>query len=212
MEALKLFWSFLKTSIEEVLENKKTYLAPFIALILLGNIETILPLFGGSAESNLFIFITIIATLATFIVLSQIVLIQKKSHGGSGELKYFVPTFLLYNLYYSFLFFAGLLLLVVPGFYVLIFFSMGPFIAVLDDECQGSYFRESKLLVKKSFGLVAWSSVINLLVEFSALLIAPIQDPTIKAVTNFFFSIPDAFITVVMTVTIVKIYYYLKRL
>jgi hypothetical protein len=178
----------------------------------LGNVETLFPMFGVAPESNVFIFLTIAATLGTFIILSQVVLIQKKSHGGTGELKYFVPTFLLYNLYYSFLFFVGLLFLIVPGFYVLIFFSMVPFVAVLDDECQGSFFKESKLLVKKNVGLVAWASVTTLLVEFSALLVSPIQDQTIKAVANFLVSVPDAFITLVMTVATVKIYYYLKRL
>ncbi|MDD4975718.1 MAG: hypothetical protein PHY93_15280 [Bacteriovorax sp.] len=212
MKGFKFFWSFVKNSYVEILENKPTYLSAFIALIFLGNVETVFPMLGVVAESNVFIFLTIAATLGTFIILSQVVLIQKKSHGGTGELKYFVPTFLLYNLYYSFLFFAGLLFLVVPGFYVLIFFSMVPFVAVLDDECQGSFFKESKLLVKKNIGLVAWASVTNLLVEFSALLVSPIQNQTIKGVANFFISIPDAFFTLLMTVATVKIYYYLKRL
>ncbi|MBC7541045.1 MAG: hypothetical protein H7281_19660 [Bacteriovorax sp.] len=212
MKALHLFWSFVKTSNSEILENKQTYLSAFIALIILGNVETVFPLLGVTTESNVFIFLTIFATLATFVILSQIVLIQKKTHGGSGELKYFVPTFLLYNLYYSFLFFAGLLVFIVPGFYVLIFFSMVPFVAVLDDECEGSFFKASKLLVKKNVKLVAWASVINLLVEFSAFLVSPIQNPGLKAVANFLFSIPDAFVTLIMTVTTVKIYYYLMRL
>jgi hypothetical protein len=212
MKTFKFFWSFIKNSYAEILENQPTYLSAFITLIFLGNVETLFPMFGVAPESNVFIFLTIAATLGTFIILSQVVLIQKKSHGGTGELKYFVPTFLLYNLYYSFLFFVGLLFLIVPGFYVLIFFSMVPFVAVLDDECQGSFFKESKLLVKKNVGLVAWASVTTLLVEFSALLVSPIQDQTIKAVANFLVSVPDAFITLVMTVATVKIYYYLKRL
>ena len=147
----------------------------------------------------------------TFIILSQVVLVQKKLQGGVGELKYFVPTFLLYNLYYSFLFFIGLFLFIVPGFYVLIFFSMVPFIAVLDDECEGSFYEASKLLVKKNVGLVVWATLINLLIEFSALLITPIENAVVKGSLNLVYSLVDSFITLVMIISMVKIYYYLKR-
>jgi hypothetical protein len=211
MKGLKLFWTFFKNAGAEVLENKPTYIGAFVALFLLGNVETIFPLIGATPESMLSIIFSIFTTLMTFIVLSQVVLIQKKSHGGSGELKYFVPTFLLYNLYYSFMFFLGLLCLVVPGFYILIYFSMVPFIAVLDDESKGQYFKESKLLVRKNLSLVAWLCLINLILEFSVLLLLPVENSTTKAVANLIFSIPDAFLTLVMTVTSVKIYYFLKR-
>ncbi len=124
MNGLKLFWSFLKSAIDEVLENKKRYLYFFIVLVLLSNLEALFPFLKISEESNLYIALTLISTILVFIVVSQIVLIQKRKHGGNGELKYFVPTFLLYNLYYSFLFFLGLVFVILPGFYVLIFFSM----------------------------------------------------------------------------------------
>lgn len=211
MKNLKLFWNFFKESAGEVVANKMVYVSAFFALVLLGNMDTLYPILGVSEESTIYIVLTIISTLLIFIVLSQIVLIQKKKHGGTGELSFFVPTFLLYNLYYSFLFFVGLLLLIVPGLYVLVFFSMVPFIAVLDDEVQGKFFKKSRELVKKNIGLVAWASFFNLLIEFSALLFSPIQDPTTKAICNFLFSIPDAFITMVLTIAMVKIYYYLKN-
>ena len=174
MKGLKLFWDFAKTSAAEILENKQTYFRAFIALILLSNLESLCSFMGVAPESNAFIFLTIATTLVTFIILSQVVLIQKKIHGGTGELKYFVPTFLLYNLYYSFFFFAGLLFLIIPGFYILIFFSMAPFMAELDDETHGSYFKRSKILVKKNISLVAWASVLNLLLELVTLVVSPL--------------------------------------
>lgn len=210
MKNLRLFWHFAKESSAEVVANIRVYFSAFLALVFLGNTDTIYPLLGVSEESTIYIVLTVIATLLIFIVLSQVVLIQKRKHGGTGALSFFVPTFLLYNLYYSFLFFLGLLLFIVPGLYVLVFFSMVPFIAVLDDEIDGKFFKRSRELVKKNIGLVAWASFFNLLVEFSALLFSPIQDPTVKGVLNFLFSIPDAFITLVLTIAMVKIYYYLK--
>ena len=212
MDDLKLFWSFNISSYEEIMNNKKNYLNAFLALILLGNLESFFPLIGVLQDSNAFIFLSIMTTLATFIILSKVVLLQKIQNGGTGQLRYMVISFLLYNLYYSFLFFAGILLFVIPGFYVLIFFSMVPFVAVLDDDCQGSYFVESKILVKKNIKLLSIASIINLLVEFSSLLTSPIQNATVKAITNLIFSVPFSFITLVMTVTFVKIYYYLKKL
>lgn len=210
MSGFKLFWEFAKASFFEIYDDKKTYLNAFFALILLDNVETIYPLLGVGEETNTFLGLSIIATLLSFIILSQVVLIQKRKRGGDGELKYFVPTFLLYNLYYSFLFFAGLLLFVIPGFYVLFYFSMVPFIAVLDDDADGDYFKKSRLLVKKNVPLIVWTSILNLIVDVSALLITPIQDPTTKLFFKAFFSIPDALFTLVMTVVTVKVFYHLK--
>lgn len=208
---LNLFWHFVKEATAEVLSNRPVYFSAFLALILLGNAETLYPLMGVSEESTIYIVLTVISTLLIFIVLSQVVLIQKKKHGGTGELSFFVPTFLLYNLYYSFLFFIGLAALILPGIYALIFFSMVPFIAVLDDETDGKFFRKSRELVKKNIGLVAWASFFNLLLECSALLFSPIQNPSVKAALNFVFSLPDAFVTIVLTIAMVKIYYHLKN-
>lgn len=211
MGELKLFWEFNKISFCEIQDDKKTYLSSFFALVLLSNIESFFPVMGVVPESNTFIALSIFSTLAIFVILSKIVLIQKIKKGGTGELMYIVPSFLLYNLYYSFLFFGGIFLFIIPGFYSLIFFSLVPYVAVLDDECQGSYFKESKLLVKKNIKLVAWASIINLVVELLSLSTSLIQNSSLKALTNFIFSIPYALVTMVLTVTFVKVYYFLKE-
>lgn len=212
MEGLKLFWEFSKASALEIMDNKNIYLPAFLALIFLGNVETLYPLLGANEESSGYIILTIVATLLSFVVLSQVVLVQKKKKGGTGELGFFVPTFLLYNLYYSFLFFAGLLLFIVPGLYVLFFFSMVPFIAVLDDEADGKFFKKSRELVRNNLSVVVWGSLINLLLESSAFLFTTVHDPTLKAIINLIYSIPDAFLTLVMTIAMVKVYYHLKSI
>lgn len=211
MKGLKLFWHFIKEASLEVWANKKIFGPSFLALIILGNVESLNLLMGIGEESSLFILMTIVSTLMVFIVISSIVLIQKKKHGGQGDLVFFVPTFLLYNLYYSFLFFLGLLCFLVPGFYVLIFFAMVPFVAVLDDDTKGSVFKKSRELVKKNISVVAWASFMNLIMECSPLLLSPIRNEGLKAAILFLFSLPDAFATIVMTVAMVKIYYYLKN-
>ena len=212
MSGFNLFWDFTKTSTNEVWQNKKKYLPSFLALVLLGNMESLYTVLGGSEESNAFIFTSLFSTLLTFVVLSKVILDLKKEQGGSGELKYFIPTFLLYNLYYSFIFFGGLLFLILPGLYFLVMFSMAPFVAVLDDEADGGYFKKSRELVKKNISLVVWTSLVTLILEFTALLFTPIHDPIIKMVAGFCFSLPDAFVTLVVTIATVKIYYYLKKI
>ena len=87
---------------------------------------------------------------------------------------------------------------------------MVPFVAVLDDEAKGSIFKSSRELVKKNISLVAWASGINLLMEIAPMLFVPIKNEVLKASALFLFSLPDAFLTMAMTVATVKIYYYLR--
>jgi hypothetical protein len=210
VKAFNLFLDFAKSAAFEILKEKKTYLNIFLALILLENIDSLYPFIGVEADSNFSIALTVSTTILSFIVLSQIVLIQKIKNGGAGELKYFVPTFLLYNLYTSFLFFFGMLLFIIPGFYVLFYFSLAPFVAVLDDKEHGSCLKQSKILVKKNLPLIVWASLLNLALELAAIVVSPIQNPMTKMISKAAFSLPDAFLTMVMTITTVKIYYYLK--
>ena len=207
----KLFWTFVTAAKDEILNDKKIYLNAFLWLVLLANIDLFYPLLNIDEESNTFLILNVVSALLTFVVLSQVVLIQKQKKGGSGQLKFFIPTFLLYNLYYSFFFFMGLLFLVIPAFYILFYFSMAPLIAVLDDTNAGNYFSMSKALVKKNLPLVIWATLTNLLLELTSLILNPIENPIISAIARFIFSIPDAFLSILMAVIMVKIYYELKE-
>jgi hypothetical protein len=241
MKSFSLFAHFVKESSAEVFVNKHVYLTAFVALVLLGNTETLWPILGVPAESTTSIVLSVVTALLTFVVLAQIVLIQKKKHGGSGELSFIVPTFLLYNIYYTAVFFAALVipvslfyfpfvafklnthlagliafyvlvaLSVIGAFFMNILFFMVPLIAVLDDEVARKFFKESSNLTRKNFKLVAWIAIVSLLVEFSFLAFSFIQEPLMKALATFAYSIPDAYFTLVLTVAMVKIFYYLKN-
>ena len=207
MNSIKQFWIFFQESLQEIAANKKEYLYAFLSLVLLANSQSLYIFFGGNEESNFFICLNILTALLNFAVISSLVLNQKKKQGGSGELLYFVPTFLLYNLYYSFLFFIGLVLLLIPGFYVLIYFSLVPFVAVLDDSSEQSVFKRSRELVKKNVGLVATASLITLFLELTILVLNPIQNSMIKLIATFGYSLIDGVVTIAMTLATVKIYY-----
>ena len=215
MNSFLLFKDFFGISFREVFEDKKYYFKIILSLIFLGNLEPLVSLFGVGGDGWLNIFISILITFGTFVVLSQVVLkekIKKQPEAATThELKYFVSTFFLFNLYYSFLFFAGLLFLIIPGLWVLIYFFMVPFVAVLDDKLDSGYFKRSIQLAKQNVGLVSIVSILILVLEFSSLVLTPIQNPSIKLVTSLVFSIPDSFLTVILTIVSVKVYYFLSE-
>ena len=213
MNAFLQFKTFFTHCSREVFQDKKSYFKIIFLLVLLGILEPVLSLIGLEGEGWANILLSILITLGTFIVLSQVVLKEKIKKfpitAQSHELKYFVSTFFLFNLYYSFLFFFGLVFLIVPGLWVLIYFFMVPFVAVLDDNIEAGYFKRSVELVKKNVGLVSIVSLLILALELASLLLAPIQNPLMKLIFSLIFSLPDAFLTVVLTMVSVKVYYFL---
>lgn len=241
MKSLQEFKHYVTESTLEVLANKQLYLPAFLALVLLSNVESLLALGGLTPESAASIFLSVAVALLTFVILAQIVLIQKRKHGGEGELSFVVPTFLLYNIYYTMVFFAVLFfpvailyipflalklnthmagqlafyvlvaLNVVAAFLVSVLFYMVPLIAVCDDEVTGKFFKASRTLVKKNFKLVAWLAFATMFLEFSFLSFSLIQDPTLKAGASFIYSVPEAFFTIVLTIATVKVFYRLKN-
>lgn len=241
MKSLQEFKHYVTESTLEVLANKQLYLPAFLALVLLSNVESLLALSGLTSDSASGLFISVAVALLAFVVLAQIVLIQKRKHGGEGELSFVVPTFLLYNIYYTMVFFAVLFfpiallnipfrtlnlnthiagqiafyflvaLNLVAAFLVSVLFYMVPLIAVCDDEVTGKFFKASRTLVKKNFKLVAWLAFATMFLEFSFLSFSLIQDPTLKAGASFIYSIPEAFFTIVLTIASVKIFYLLRN-
>lgn len=211
MKSLSLLWSLMTSSSVQLWNDKEKFFSAFIALIFLSNAEMLFPFFGIHEESSASIMLGIFVMLLIFIVLSHIVLLEKRRHGGEGELKYFVPTFLLYNIYYSFLFFLGILLFVLPGLYVLFFFFLVPLVAVLDDDIEGHYFKRSKELARKNLPLIIWAALINLSINFFPLIGKMIEGTWLKYSINFLISVPEAYLTLLFTLTSVKIFYYLKR-
>ncbi len=241
MNSIGLFWHYLKESTSEVLINKHVYISAFFALVLLGNAESLWPFLGIGPESTTSIVLTVVTALFTFVILAQVVLIQKKKHGGDGQLSFIVPTFLLYNIYYTMVFFAVLVLpislfyipfvglklnthmagvalfylfvvaTIIGAFIVNVYFFMVPLVAVLDDETTGKFFKASRVLARKNFKLVGLIALASLLLEFSFLAFSFITEPVLKAAATFVYSLPDAFLTLVFTVAMVKIFYHLKN-
>jgi hypothetical protein len=205
IKSFNIFTQLFKKSQKQVFEKKVIYFPVFLFLIILNNTETLYKLLGFSSRDNSSIWLTLVVGVLNFIVITQIVMWQKKTKTSDDKLIYVLLTYLLYNLYYSFLFFLGFILLIVPGFYALIYFFMAPLIAILDDSNSGEYFKRSRVLVKKDVWLVA-------LISFSTLLFEVLS--YFNEATGSFapvLSTIDAYLSIVLTITSVEIYYYLKE-
>jgi hypothetical protein len=202
-QSFKTFIDLFKKSQNKVWEHRKIYFPVFLVLFILNNTEFINKVLGLSNRDNSNVWMTIVVGVLNFIVITKIVLWQKKTCTPDDKLIYILPAYLLYNLYYSLLFFVGFALLIIPGFYALIYFFMAPLIAVLDDTNQGEYFKRSRELTKKDFWLVTIISILILLLEIFSYFsegmgsIAP------------FLSLFDAYLSIVLTILSVEIYYYL---
>jgi hypothetical protein len=64
--------------------------------------------------------------------------------------------------------------------------------------------------VKKNISLVSWTAGINLLIELLPFVTSSMGHGFTKWEVGFVFSIPGSFVTIIMTIATVKIYYYLK--
>lgn len=210
MSSTKLFINFVSVSFDEVRNNISKYLSMFFALVVLTNLEETYKVIGGMEGDGGSIAIGLVSLVLTFIVTAKIILMHKKNPSSDEKLIYILVPFLLYSFYYSLFFFLGLVLLILPGLWVLIFLSQAPLIAALSPSSE-NFFKRSIILVKKNVKLVAWVSITSALLEFLSLAFSPIQDPATRWILTAIFSIPDAVLTIVLTIASVKVFYYLNE-
>jgi hypothetical protein len=141
---------------------------------------------------------------------AKIILMHKKDAPSNEKLIYVLVPFLLYSFYYSMLLMLGLILFIIPGFLVMIYFSQAPLVAALA-PMKESYFKKSISLVKKNVVLVVWISFTSFFLEFTSLIFAPIADQKIRWTLTAIFSLPDSLLTIILTIVSVKIFYYLSE-
>ncbi len=210
MNNSELFFSFFKESFFEVKNNISKYIYIFISLIIFTNLDEGVKALSGQDSEGGTIFVTLVSVLFTFVISAKIILMHKKNASPKDSMLSILVPFLLYSFYYSIFFFAGLIFLILPGLWVLIYFSQLPFIAALSSTKE-SYFKKSIKLVKKNTGLVAYISISTVVLEFFALIFTPIADAKLRFILTAIFSVPDALLSIVLTIVSVKIFYYLEE-
>jgi hypothetical protein len=210
MSSTALFINFIKDAIQEVKNDFKKYLSAFLGLIILANLEEAYKSVGGNEGDGGSIAIGFATIILTFVITAKIILIHKKNPAKDEKMIYVLVPFLLYSFYYSVFFFLGLVCLVIPGIWVLIFFSQAPLLAALAPS-QENFFKKSIKLVKKNIKLVAWVSISSVVLEFFSLAFSPIANQKMRFLLTGIFSFPDAFLTIILTIASVKIFYYLNE-
>jgi len=210
MSSTALFFHFVLDSFAEVKNNFSKYLSSFIALVILANLEELYKALGGSDGDGGSIAISSATIILTFIVSAKIILMHKKDAAPNEKMIYVLVPFLLYSFYYSMFFFLGLLLFVIPGIWVLLFFSQAPLVAALAPSSE-NFFKRSVKLVKKNVKLVAWISISTVVLEFLSLAFSPIADQKVRFILTGIFSFPDAILNIILTIAGVKIFYYLNE-
>lgn len=229
--SVKLFFHYFTESIKEVRDNFKIYFVYIVGLCLVSMVQISFDTFFLKDDVALRFVSKILFSMVPLLILSKILYVIKIRHFGMAEYGRVMWRYILYTFYYfsilllslsiyvSAAVFAGsrfgmqngylmASFLLIPFIYVVIYYSLSPYVAVFNDE-EEPVFASSKLLSSKSILLV----IINHLYSFTLPLILSsvllIENAYIKFATAFIFSIPEAIFAILMVLTTTKIYMYL---
>ena len=159
------------------------------------------------------------------------ILIEKSryKHREKEQLLYSVPTYLVYSLYsvLTILIGPGLVLLiggmihlpqsvilglaVLVGLIVAIFVAMVALASVLIDNDSINYFKLSYRMARQDVLLIICFGVLSLLVELPSFAFDQIPDWRFVVSFNLLYAFFDAVAMIALTVTSVRIFYYLKH-
>lgn len=228
----KLFWFYLTESFNEVRNNLNIFGIYILGLAAVSMVSNLTDFFYTKNDQAIKFMAKILFSLIPFLILSKILYVMKIRISGLGEywqvlrnflwynilyfalvglglLIYFLPAFIIVQLTQTKMAFYWTLFLLVPFVYFLIFYSLMPFVAVFEDDTSKNYFSESKKLTKNNIALVVVNHIFSLLPHVFFFTQDFIKIPAWRFSSIFFISFPEAVFSLVMTITTVKIYYYL---
>ncbi len=213
MTGIKLFLNFLTESYQKFSKEFPDYNGSYIAYFLIGILSSV-PWQGLGYEANSFyeIMLQIVVGFLVLIVTVNVVLIEKAKYKMSekDQLFYAAPTYLIYTLYSSLFILAGLFCFIIPGFIAAIFVAMVPLASILIDNDSVNYFKLSYRMARKDTLIIICFGLTTLLVESPSFLFDFIPDWRIKLGVNLAYSFIDAAVLTILTITSVRVFYYLK--
>lgn len=231
----KLFLAFIRDSVKEIKNNFSVYLVYIIFLSLVSVVQNSVDFVLGKDDLLLRTISKILFSVVPILILSKILYIIKIRNTGMGDYRKLLGSFLLYNLYYFLLFvvsflvylipagivsemtnsslgFLAMAFLLIPLIYIMIFYSLTPFVAVFEDAPEKSLFSISKTISKKNIALVMLNHASSLLIPLIFSLLFMVKSPMLKLSLAAAFSIPESILSIVMTLTTAKVYFYLSDL
>lgn len=232
MGSIARFFKFLKESWQLVLKNFRVYLASYIAFFFVDVMASIpWQAFGFPEQSAPEIVFSLCVGIASLVIIVNVILIEKSryKHREKEQLLYSVPTYLVYSLYsvLTILIGPGLVLLiggmihlpqsvilglaVLVGLIVAIFVAMVALASVLIDNDSINYFKLSYRMARQDMLLIICFGVLSLLVELPSFAFDQIPDWRFVVSFNLLYAFFDAAAMIALTVTSVRIFYYLKH-
>ena len=214
MTSIKLFLKFLNESLLKFLRDFSEYVGSYIALLVIG-VGACVPWEGLGYGPNSFyeIMLQIIVGILGLIVIVNVILIEKSKTKmlEKEQLMYAAPTYLIYTLYSSLIILAGLFCFIVPGIIAAIFVGMVPLASILIDNDSVNYFKLSYRMARKDIVMIICFGLASLLIELPSFAFDLIPDWRIKLGVSVAYSIVDAAIITILTITAVRVFYHLKE-
>lgn len=213
MISIKLFLKFFTESYHKFLREFSEYAGSYSAFLVIG-VLSCFPWEGVGQVPNSFfeIMLQIIVGILSLIVIVNVALIEKAKYKmqGKDQLLYAAPTYLIYTLYSSLIILAGLFCFIVPGIIAAILVGMVPLTSILIDNDSINYFKLSYRMARKDLVMIICFGVLSLLIELPSFAFDLIPDWKIKLVGSVLYSFVDAAILTILTITSVRVFYYLK--
>lgn len=221
----------MNESYKEIKHNFKIYLIYIFSLCMASFVQNGLDLIFSKDEITLRIISKVLFSLVPLLILSKLLYVMKIRHFGNGEYSKVFWRFLLYNFYYFVLVLlaaslyllpamfassiitmrAGFLItsfLLIPLIYIMLYYSLSPFVAVFDDE-GGPVFSKSKKISSNNIFLVIINHLCSLLIPglFSSIIL--INNSLLKFSLALIISAPEAIFSILMILTTSRIYLHL---
>jgi hypothetical protein len=231
INSLKLFFYYLNESLNEIKNNFKIYLIYIFSLCTASIVQNGLDLIFSKDEIILRIISKVLFSIAPLLILSKLLYVMKIRHFGNGEYSKVFWRFLLYNFYYFVLVLlaaalyllpamfaasiitmrAGFIMtsfLLIPLFYIMLYYSLSPFVAVFDNE-ENSVFSKSKRFSSRNIFLVIINHLCSLLIPGIFYSIILINNSLLKFSMALIISVPEAIFSILMILTTSRIYLHL---
>lgn len=223
MSEIKLYIHFWIVAVREFFKNFSLYKNSFFILIFLGFLSSIPWRVLGLGEGSLpEILIALIVAILSLVVMVNVILIEKSLilNRPRERLLYAAPTFLIYTIYASLIIVAGpfivfaftqsIIVAIIPAFFCGLAVAMVPVASVCIDNDNVNYFKLSWRMFLKKTTLVACVAIVSILTELVVFLLDFISSWQLKLMSSIVYSFIDAFLIVVLTIVMIKVFYQLK--
>jgi|GEM_PF-748196 len=229
-----LFFHFVKDAIREVENNFGIYSFYVLVLTLSTVIPNLLNFYFKTDDPALAIISKLVFSIVPLLIVSKIIYVLKIRSTGVGDFGKTFFAYFLYSILYFIIFLICALFFSLPAYmstlmnsmpmlvlsalglipvcYLIVFYSLTPIVAAIesDSEKEFSYFGQSKLLTKRNVWLVAMNQFFAVVIFLLTTSVFLIKDPGVKIAVSVAVALLDAIFTVVLTLTSVKIYFYLS--